>query len=220
MTFLLWADIETTGLDERKDSILEICIAPAKLEDPFTILSAHTYTLPFARKRRQKFHPIVEAMHEKTGLWKRCADRAAGKATWVGKGWALAPRTLEAVESVLLRELAAIVPPGEEMIIAGFSAHFDLRFIRRHLPRLGSGLNDHKVFDVSAIKLFARSQGWKETRKEDVHRAAADVFDSIAIAKSLAAWFRRPGDTMPWTVSLENLSPDEKAFQATFGKKS
>lgn len=71
--------------------------------------------------------------------------------------------------------------------LAGASVHFDLGFLRVHMPRLARELS-HRVYDVSAVALFCRSLGMPKLPKAEAHRAMPDVLESIEHAKMCAAW--------------------------------
>ena len=73
---IIWIDIETTGLDPQRDSILEIAVMRAPFEDPFNATPAYHAVLQWLGDP-SKLHPAVQAMHARTGLFQFCA--ASGK---------------------------------------------------------------------------------------------------------------------------------------------
>lgn len=169
-THLIWLDLETTGLDPTTDQILEICAYIADFNNPFE--AKRLYHAVFNCTDMSKVSPIVREMHARNGLWSECIVSEK----WVG----------DAVDQVLI----AMLPKGDgKLVLAGFSVHFDLSFIRVHLKRFAYHLS-HRVYDVSAVKLFCRSLGMpeNETPKEEAHRAEADVLESINHAQICAHW--------------------------------
>jgi oligoribonuclease (3'-5' exoribonuclease) len=91
------------------------------------------------------------------------------------------------------RDLLNVVPekdePDQKTVLAGSTVSFDLEFVRNTMPRLAARLS-HRVYDVSAVKLFCRSLGMPALPKQEQHRAAADVLESIAHARACAEWLR------------------------------
>ena len=75
----------------------------------------------------------------------------------------------------------------ERPTLAGRTVHFDLGFIRHHMPRLAARLS-HRVYDVSAICLFCESLGMPRLKKGEAHRASEDVLESVEHARRCAEW--------------------------------
>jgi oligoribonuclease (3'-5' exoribonuclease) len=97
--------------------------------------------------------------------------------------------------------------------IAGSSAHFDLGFVRAHLPRTAA-LLAHRVYDTSAIALFCQSLGMPPVEvpeAERTHRADADIDRSIAHAKACAMWLRGQGfyDRQHWSAEDDGTRPSD-----------
>jgi oligoribonuclease (3'-5' exoribonuclease) len=205
---LMFCDLEATGLDPREDSILELSYELTTFAYPFLPPVVGAY-LPLAdtllvtegaedmadhlitdevtgkvidvRKsvNGQPFvHPTVVEMHEKNGLF-----------VALRKGPTL---TLAAIEAQLLN-LSADWPLDKDrkVRLAGNSVHFDLSFLRVHIPTFAKRLS-HQVFDVSATLLACRAAGMPAPPKpEEAHRARADVERSLATARMLSEWMRR-----------------------------
>ncbi len=164
---LVWVDIETTGLNLQRDLILEVAASVAKLSDPFNAtpiyhaVSAYRLNDPYGR-----INPKVIEMHSKNGLWDECkASETSIYDTVYG----------------LRRALPATC------ILAGSSVHFDRDFLVTADPTLRECFS-HRLYDVSAIKLFCRSLGMPPIAKGEAHRARADVLESIAHAQQCAEW--------------------------------
>jgi oligoribonuclease len=161
---LVWIDLEMTGLDTDRDSILEIATVVTDAE--LNIL-AEGPELAIA-------HPLsaLEAMddwnrnqHGKSGLWRR-----------VEEGVPMAEA--EARTLAFLREW---VPAGASPM-CGNSICQDRRFLHRLMPELERHFH-YRNLDVSTIKELARRwapQVLAGVSKEAAHTALSDVRDSIA----------------------------------------
>lgn len=163
---LLWIDLETTGLNPRHEQIIEIAAARAVFDDPFAI--GPIYQRVIHLDPNIVMSPVVRTMHEKNGL--------------LNEAYA-STLTIAEVENELLMLVE------DKMTLAGSSVHFDMAFLKVHMPNLASRLN-YRIYDVSAVKLFAMSLGWSGATKKEAHRAEADIRESIQHAKEVAAWFR------------------------------
>jgi oligoribonuclease len=162
---LIWIDLEMTGLDTDRDSILEIAtiVTDAQLN-----VLAEGPELAIA-------HPLatLEAMdewnrtqHAKSGLWQRVLDSRV---------------TLAEAEARTLAFLAQWVPPHSSPM-CGNSICQDRRFLHRQMPRLEQHFH-YRNLDVSTVKELARRwapQVLAGLRKQSTHTALSDVQDSIA----------------------------------------
>lgn len=194
--FLCWADIETTGLDPVKDDVLELYLVLTTFSSPF---------LPVDSKASRHFiitgrghdrmlsgdvHAFVYSMHERSGLRAELddLDKLSDLATvekdlldlskdWPGVG----------VDVTKLPDEERRRVTDSKVVIAGNSSHFDLSFLRAHLPRFAARLS-HRVFDVSAMSLLARSMGMPRLPKAERHRAKVDVEESMFQAQLISDW--------------------------------
>lgn len=176
---LVWLDLETTGLDPQKDRILEVCTYIALFDKPFDAKLMHKAVMQC--RDMKGLHEAVLEMHAKNGLWAECVvSRNAN------------PDHVDAeLCDALVREIGK-VPNRRSLVFAGFSVHFDLAFVRQHFTNFAMYFS-HRVYDVSALKLFCRSMGMPETAapKEEAHRAEQDVLESIEHARLCAEWLER-----------------------------
>jgi len=177
---LLWLDCETTGLDPRADHILEVAYAIASLERPFEIGTVQEWQTSLPRAGWGALTPFIREMHTKNGLLEDCASSVHG---------------VYNIERALLEIVPEIEDKDERPTLAGASVHFDLGFLRVHMPTIARRLS-HRVYDTSAVKLFCRSLGMPKPPREEAHRAGADVLESVVHAKACADWlqysFRSP----------------------------
>jgi oligoribonuclease len=162
---LIWIDLEMTGLDTGRDSILEI--ATVVTDSDLNVL-AEGPELAIA-------HPLatLEAMdewnrnqHGKSGLWRRVLEEGVPMAQ-------AQARTLE----FLRRWVGAKQSP-----MCGNSICQDRRFLYREMPELEQYFH-YRNLDVSTVKELARRwapQVLAEVRKASAHTALSDVHDSIA----------------------------------------
>ncbi len=167
MSKLYWLDLETTGLNPRQDRILEVAVSVADLSAPFDATPLYQEVLHFTPEG-VSINPFVVKMHTDNGLWESCLQ---------------SPVTLSDVEAKLLY----LIPAGTNYL-AGNSIHFDLSFLRAWMPPVAA-LFSHRLYDVSAVNLFALSLGMPPLPENTAHRAQSDIEASIHRARSLADWF-------------------------------
>ena len=167
---LLWIDLETSGLDPRADRILEIAHGIAKLSDPFRLQCKASWVL----HDEGPYSDFIREMHTKNGLIAECAKSST---------------KLAALEKTLLSFIPETSNYDQKTVVAGASAHFDLSFIRVHMPTLAARLS-HRVYDTSAIKLFCRSLGMGKLPRAEAHRAMPDVEECVSQALACAVWLK------------------------------
>ncbi|WP_454831042.1 oligoribonuclease [Pseudoxanthomonas wuyuanensis] len=162
---LIWIDLEMTGLDTGRDSILEI--ATVVTDSQLNVLAEGP---EFAIA-----HPIaaLEAMddwnrnqHRKSGLWQRVVESQID---------------LAQAEAQTVAFLSQWVPANASPM-CGNSICQDRRFMHRLMPRLEKYFH-YRNLDVSTLKELARR--WAPAvldgvRKQSSHTALSDVHDSIA----------------------------------------
>lgn len=192
---LLWVDLETTGLDERRGAILEI--AALLTDDQFeNVVEGPSLVIdPSFVGWHDMMDPYVREMHTKNGL---IADIAAGKGV-----------RMHEAEFQVRAFVEEHTPKGAVIFgnqrantlssipLAGSSIHFDRRFMRHHTPELERALN-YRCFDVSTLKLacqaFAPHLAASRKRPENIaHRAMADIKESLVEARFYRDVFLRRG---------------------------
>ncbi len=185
--FVVWIDLETTGLSPQRDHILEVALYAEPLgpsADPGRMMNSFHAILEWP-EQSVTCDSVVFAMHGKNGLFYECASKEP-----VSGAPARIPR--DKIEQHLidyLRSAADEVPAI--FYFAGSSVHFDRDFCRLKWP-VFSTFFSHRVLDVSALVLSARHEGMLKPpkRHETTHRALADLEDSHAQYLETLSWFR------------------------------
>lgn len=162
---LIWIDLEMTGLDTDRDSILEIAtvVTDAQLQ---VLAEGPELAIAHPLERLQAMDEWNRHQHGKSGLWKRVLEQGV---------------SMEEAETRTLEFLARWVPPNTSPI-CGNSICQDRRFLHRCMPRLEKYFH-YRNLDVSTLKELARR--WAPDvlaglSKDSKHTALSDVMDSIA----------------------------------------
>jgi oligoribonuclease len=162
---LNWIDLEMTGLDTQRDSILEIA----------TVVTDSNLNILAEGPELAISHPLsaLEAMdewnrtqHAKSGLWQRVLDSDV---------------SIDVAEARTLAFLSEWVPANASPM-CGNSICQDRRFLHRLMPALERHFH-YRNLDVSTLKELARRwapQIMSGMRKQAAHTALSDVRDSIA----------------------------------------
>lgn len=169
---LIWLDLETTGLDPIKP-VIEVAAFLAVFGRPFDLLTVPVFHRVLRFREWQNVELEVIRLHTKSSIIGETlvADVSRGEVD------------LELEEAFKPFKL-------EKFVLAGSSVHFDLAFCRIHFPKFAAMLS-HRVYDVSALKLFCHSMGMPyEESKYVAHRAQDDVFASVEIAKRCDEWLK------------------------------
>jgi oligoribonuclease len=164
---LVWIDLEMTGLDIDRDTIVEIaCIVTdaelATLDDGIQLV---VHQDPATLVAMDDF---VRAMHTKSGLLPEIERSDVGVA---------------AAERAVLEYIEQHVPAAGTSPLCGNSIGTDRRFLAKYMPAIEVYLH-YRSIDVSSLKELCRR--WypavyrQRPGKAEQHRALDDVRESIA----------------------------------------
>jgi oligoribonuclease len=162
----VWIDCEMTGLDLRRDALIEIAVIVTDadlqpLDDGCgVIINAPDDVL-------DAMVPFVREMHESSGLTE------AVRASTI---------TLDQAETAVLDYVKSHVPEPRTAPLCGNSIATDRGFIARDMPALDEHLH-YRMIDVSSIKELTKR--WyprvyqQQPEKGLAHRALDDIRESI-----------------------------------------
>jgi len=184
---LVWLDLEMTGLDVTRHTIVEIAVlvTDAELERLDEGIDLVVHQPPAALAEMDDF---VRAMHERSGLLPAIdASRVS----------------LEQAGTAALDYIRNHVDPGTAPL-CGNSIGVDRRFLDRYLPELDQYLH-YRSIDVSSLKELCRRWYPEVYRhrpgKQETHRALDDVRESIAELRFYREQILKPAeDTSPTPV--------------------
>lgn len=185
-------DLETGGLNEQDDQVLEVHARFGRItSDGWRDSSlAFSRVLPLVDDVRL-WHPVALEMHAKNGLLVEAMAARAGQNQAADFADSFHKCDEELVNlAVAFSQTFDVRNDKARITLLGNTVHFDLRFVRRVFPRFARMLS-HRVIDVSTIRLFCQSLGMPKPDGEPAHRAKADVDESLR----LLAEFRRYVET-------------------------
>ncbi|KAF9526635.1 ribonuclease H-like domain-containing protein [Crepidotus variabilis] len=163
---LVWVDCEMTGLDPRKDKLLEIAviITNGNLEP---VDAGIEYIIRTEKKVLDKMNEWCVKQHGESGLTKACLE---------------SPHSLEAVHKSVLDYVKKWIPREKIGVLAGNSIHCDKAFLVEAMPELVDWLH-YRLFYVSSIKELSRrwygKNGISPKPLDTSHRALDDIQGSI-----------------------------------------
>lgn len=158
---LLWLDLEMTGLDSKKDKILEVAAIATDMKfDQIATYEAVVKVDDDIINQR-----MVGDFWEKNSSVREAlkAQNATGK-------------PIKTVEKELLAFLNQHF--GKEVYLAGNSIHQDRKFIEHEMPELNKRFH-YRMLDVSAWKIYFEEALGKKFAKPEIHRALDDINGSI-----------------------------------------
>ena len=162
---LVWVDLEMTGLDTDRDSILEIATIVTD-RDLNVLAEGPVFAIRHEVDRLETMDGWNSNHHRKSGLWDQV----------------LAAETDHAMaEHATIEFLRDWVGPGKSPM-CGNSICQDRRFMHRQMPRLERYFH-YRNLDVSTLKELSRRWSPGIARgfnKESAHTAMSDIRDSIA----------------------------------------
>lgn len=180
-TILLWLDLEMTGLDTEKDTILEI--ASIITDNDLNIIATGPATAI------HQPDTVLDHMNE----WSAKQHAKSGLLDAVRASTV----TMEQAETETLHFVQAHCPKWKA-ILCGNSIHNDQNFLRTHMPRLHDYLH-YRLVDVSSVKELLKrwypNNPHLEFKKSDQHRALTDTEESIAELRHYRTYFFAPTTT-------------------------
>ncbi len=173
---LVWMDMEMTGLDPDRDTVLEI--ATLLTDDELNIVAEG---------------PVLAISQTETTLagmdeWNQRTHGESGLLDRVRKSGV----SLAQAETSTLQFIQAYV--GEKSApLCGNTVWQDRRFLFRHMPTLEAWLH-YRIIDVSTLKELARR--WQPAiasgfRKQGAHTALADIRESLEELRYYRSTFLR-----------------------------
>jgi oligoribonuclease len=162
---LVWIDCEMTGLDLRRDALVEV--AALVTDSELNVLGAGIdLVIRPPEDALVQMEEVVRAMHTASGLLAE-----------LDRGMSLAE-----AEAAVLEYVRSWVPDPGKAPLAGNTVATDRGFLARDMPELESHLH-YRIVDVSSIKELARRWYprvyYNSPVKSGNHRALADIRESI-----------------------------------------
>lgn len=166
--YVLWIDLEMTGLEPAEDRILEVgaIITDWDFKEIATYEAAIKVDPQLVERRIFKgpSAPFWESVPEtRDALIKQNLET---------------DRSAQIVESELLAFVNEHFEEGIPIILAGNSIHMDRRFIENEWKELDKRLH-YRMLDVSAWKVVFEAKLRKKFSKREAHRALDDIRGSI-----------------------------------------
>jgi oligoribonuclease len=181
---LVWLDLEMTGLDPARHTVLEV--ATLVTDDDLELVAEGPDLVVSASERQlADMEPVVRSMHEKSGLLNAVRRSRV---------------PLAEAEAATLEFIKAHVPEPRSTPLCGNSIGTDRRFLTAQLPLVDAHLHYRSV-DVSSVKELCR-RWYPEAfaaapRKAGGHRALDDVRESVAELAYYRRTIFRSGDLKP-----------------------
>ena len=169
--FLVFIDVETTGLDPDEGDLLELATVVTNQNFDVLYSGERVFEYQINEDEGYEIDPVVLEMHEKSGLWDDCELST----------FQPAQTQHDLIDDL---ETLGIVVGTQPMV--GNTIHFDRAWLKVHMPDLEAFFH-YRNIDISTMTQFAERylpdlyEGRPKDRK--IHRALPDVFDSIANLK-------------------------------------
>ncbi|MFA5998486.1 MAG: oligoribonuclease [Candidatus Babeliales bacterium] len=179
--YLVWIDLEMTGLDYNNDVILEIATIITD-NDLNVIATGPDLVIKQSNEVLERMNAWCVEQHGKTGLTQKVKDSTI---------------TLEQAEEETLNFLEMYCEKGSSPL-CGNTVWFDKIFLKKEMPLLVDFLH-YRVVDVTAFKIMlSRWAGKKiEYKKVNSHRALDDIKESIEELKFYRANFITIPEILP-----------------------
>ncbi|TAN27647.1 MAG: oligoribonuclease [Actinomycetota bacterium] len=188
---LVWIDLEMTGLDPRRHTIVEI--ATLITDDNLAILEeGPDLVISATPEQLDAMDAIVKNMHTKSGLIEEIR---------------LSAINMQSAADQTLRFIQKHVPNPRTVPLCGNSIGTDRRFLAEYMPEIENYLHYRSV-DVSSIKELGKR--WfpdvinNAPSKSRGHRAMDDIKESVVELQFYREHlFKQPGEIAKTTESGE-----------------
>lgn len=161
--YILWVDLEMTGLDPIEDRILEVGAIITDWEfNEIATYEAAKKVGPNLMKQRMVGAFWDEFPQVRDALMKQNETATNGRT----------------VENELLEFITEHIGDEQKVLLAGNSIHQDRRFIANEWHRLNDRLH-YRMLDVSAWKVVFEGKYKRKFAKPEAHRAIDDIRGSI-----------------------------------------
>ncbi|MFZ1250316.1 MAG: oligoribonuclease [Candidatus Microsaccharimonas sp.] len=166
--YILWVDLEMTGLDPVYDRILEV----GAIITDWNFKEIATYEAAIKVGPRLVERRMLKG--SSASFWETVPEtRDALIQQNIEKA-----RSGRTIENELLSFVNEYFEENIPVVLAGNSIHMDRRFIEHEWTRLNSRLH-YRMLDVSAWKLVFEAKFGKKFAKREAHRALDDIRGSI-----------------------------------------
>ena len=165
---LLWLDLEMTGLDAQRDRILEVAVVITDFD-----LNSYAEYNSGVKHPKEVIEPLLQAnswFQQQTSSY----QQAIRDIYLTGKNQA-------EVEADIL-ELIDNYIEDDRIILAGNSIYKDREFVASYFAKIEAKLH-YRMLDVSAWKVYMQAKYDLVYKKQEQHRALADIHESIAELK-------------------------------------
>ena len=173
---IVWIDVETTGLDFKKEALLELAVVIT--DKDLNILDSYSNLIKTPKRKLRRMNEYVLKMHTDSELIEDIKQ--------------FARKPIAEVEAEIL-ELLDRNGLKKGLLLGGASVHFDRRMLESRMPRLMARFT-HQNLDVSSIGLVVKRwtpgvyEQIKRESDEDPnpfpHRAWYDILATIELLKT------------------------------------
>lgn len=209
---IVWIDIETTGIDARKNKIIELAI---KITDNnLNLIDEKGLNLTILYTKDEIDENINEwclKTHQESGLYYKCLDKEQSK-------------KINIVENEIIDYIDKYVESDYKPILAGNSTgSLDRPFIKQWMNKLNNRLSIEKNLDITSIRIFMDNiyNTNNISEKKRKHLALDDVNEAINELKELIDIFKnneKKEETIYENLLWFDLNKEKLKVKITNGK--